>query len=135
MILDHVSLPVSNFEKSKAFYVATLAPLGVSIQYEEGVDATGTTPFVGFGNEAGPAFWLGGHMKADQHMSHVAFKAKDRPTVDAFYAAALAAGGIDNGAPGIRGHYGEHYYAAFILDPDGINIEAVCHLPPDAGAS
>lgn len=135
MILDHVSIPVSDFEKSKAFYVATLAPLGVSIQYEESADITGTTDFVGFGNESGPAFWLGGQMKADRHMTHVAFRAKDRKTVDAFHAAALAAGGTDNGAPGLRPHYGENYYGAFILDPDGVNIEAVCYVPGKDDAS
>ncbi len=106
-----------------------LAPLGIGIQYEEDAKTTGTTDFAGFGTEHGPEFWIGGLMKADRHMSHVAFKAKDRKSVDAFYAAALAAGGIDNGAPGLRPHYGEHYYGAFIIDLDGVNIEAVCHLP------
>lgn len=129
MIIDHVSIPVSNFEKSKTFYIAALAPLGITIQYEETAETTGTTDFVGFGTEDGPAFWLGGLMTQDRHMTHVAFKAKDRKTVDAFYTAALAAGGIDNGAPGLRPHYGEHYYGAFIIDPDGVNIEAVCHDP------
>ncbi|MEQ9348538.1 MAG: VOC family protein [Thalassospira sp.] len=129
MIIDHVSLPVSDFEKSKAFYLMALAPLGIGIQYEEDAKTTGTTDFAGFGTEHGPEFWIGGLMKADRHMSHVAFKAKDRKSVDAFYAAALAAGGIDNGAPGLRPHYGEHYYGAFIIDLDGVNIEAVCHLP------
>lgn len=129
MIFDHVSLPVSDFEKSKAIYVATLAPLGVSIQYEESAETTGTTAFVGFGTDQGPEFWIGGIMKEPRHMSHVAFRARDRKTVDAFHAAALTAGGQDNGAPGLRPHYGEHYYGAFILDPDGVNIEAVCHDP------
>lgn len=127
MIFDHVSLPVSNFKKSKAFYVAVLAPLGIGIQYEESAEVTGTTDFVGFGSDDGPEFWIGGLMKTERHMTHIAFKAKDRKTVDAFHATALAAGGTDNGAPGLRPHYGEHYYGAFILDPDGINIEAVCH--------
>ncbi|MDP2697495.1 VOC family protein [Thalassospira sp.] len=130
MIIDHVCFAVADFEKSKAFYQQALAPLGISILMEETAETTGTSAFAGFGTpDSGPKFWLGDRPKPVRHQWHVAFAAPDRASVDAFYHAAIAAGGIDNGAPGPRPHYHEHYYGAFILDPDGVNIEAVCHTP------
>jgi len=85
-------------------------------------------PAAGFGANGKPDFWIGGEGGIDRPL-HVAIVAKDRATVDAFYQAALAAGGRDNGSPGLRPHYHAHYYGAFVLDPDGHNIEAVCHAP------
>jgi catechol 2,3-dioxygenase-like lactoylglutathione lyase family enzyme len=126
-MLDHIGFPVSDYERAKAFYVRALAPLGYSLimevsQHEHDAPATG------FGANGKPDFWIGGEGGLDRQL-HVAILAKDRATVDAFYHAALAAGGRDNGAPGIRAHYHPSYYGAFVLDPDGHNIEAVCHAP------
>ena len=116
-MLDHMELLVSDLARSKEFYAKTLAPLGFKILYELDV-ATG------FGDESFPSFWI--HIGDPRNRSHFAFGAKDRAAVDAFYHAAIAAGGEDNGAPGFRAHYAPTYYAAFIYDPDGNNIEAVC---------
>jgi catechol 2,3-dioxygenase-like lactoylglutathione lyase family enzyme len=119
-MLDHVTISVSNIARAIAFYDRALTPLGVERLYAEG-----TTAF-GYGAEKKAFFWIG--LREDvQTGAHIAFAAKDRATVDAFHAAALAAGGRDNGAPGVRPHYHANYYGAFILDPDGHNIEAVCH--------
>jgi catechol 2,3-dioxygenase-like lactoylglutathione lyase family enzyme len=121
-MLDHVTISVSNIARAIAFYDRTLIPLGVERLYAEG-----TTAF-GYGADKKAFFWIG--LREDvQTGAHIAFAAKDRATVDAFHAAALAAGGRDNGAPGLRPHYHANYYGAFILDPDGHNIEAVCHRP------
>ncbi|MFO1154760.1 MAG: VOC family protein [Rhodospirillales bacterium] len=125
-MLDHVGIGVSALDKSKAFYQAALAPLGYSLAMEfEG--------WSGFGRP-GPlgahelAFWI--HASGAPIVPvHIAFRATDRATVAAFHAAALAAGGGDNGAPGLRPHYHPSYFGAFVLDPDGHNIEAVCHAP------
>jgi catechol 2,3-dioxygenase-like lactoylglutathione lyase family enzyme len=118
-MLDHIRLPVSDCERSKRFYAAALAPLGSVLLVEEG-DA-------GFGPPRKPQFWIGpGRVAAP---AHVAFVAVDRAAVRAFHAAAVAAGGRDNGSPGLRPHYHANYYAAFVLDPDGHNIEAVSHAP------
>lgn len=128
-MLDHIGLAVSNLAVSRAFYTAALAPLGISELMEVGPDLTeskGTA--VGFGKDNNPFFWIGDNERVGEG-SHVAFKVETRAEVEAFHAAALAAGGTDHGAPGLRPHYGEHYYAAFIHDPDGINIEAVCYAP------
>ena len=121
-MLDHVTIGVSNIARAVAFYDRALAPLGIERLYAEG-----TTAF-GYGSDKKAYFWLG-QREAVQTGAHIAFAAGDRATVDAFYAAALAAGGRDNGAPGLRPQYHAHYYGAFILDPDGHNIEAVCHRP------
>ena len=118
-MLDHVSIGVSDVDASKAFFLQALAPLGI-ILVKEGVGA------VGLGSDRMPFFWLGATV-GNPTPVHVAFAAKDRRAVDAFYREALAAGGKDNGAPGIRPHYHAHYYAAFVIGPDGHNIEAVCH--------
>ncbi|MGD8925543.1 MAG: VOC family protein [Thioalkalispiraceae bacterium] len=121
MIIDHIGFVVSDYEKSKAFYSKALAPLGISLVMEvEG--------WAGFGRDNKPEFWFGQQDDAHKPM-HVAFSADNRDMVDQFYAAALAAGGRDNGAPGIRAIYHPNYYGAFVIDPDGHNIEAVCHAP------
>jgi catechol 2,3-dioxygenase-like lactoylglutathione lyase family enzyme len=120
--LDHVSLDVSDYEASRAFYEAALAPLGIRLIMEP---ASGVG---GFGDEF-PFFWIGARELGPDSGTHVAFTAEDRATVDRFHEAALAAGGRDNGAPGVREIYHPHYYGAFVLDPDGNNIEAVCHTP------
>ena len=120
-MIDHVSADVSDLEQAKSFYSQVLAPLGYSLQMEFPEAA-------GFGTGQGiPEFWIGS--REDRGATHVAFSAKDRAAVDAFFAAATAAGAKDNGAPGLRPHYHENYYAAFVHDADGNNIEAVCHLP------
>jgi catechol 2,3-dioxygenase-like lactoylglutathione lyase family enzyme len=126
-ILDHVGYPVSDFARSKAFYSAALQPLGIHLIMEIGKDITGKDEHAGFGKDK-PDFWIGTG-KAALSGVHIAFMAEDRGKVDAFYKAALAAGGRDNGPPGLRPHYHATYYGAFVLDPDGNNIEAVCHKP------
>jgi catechol 2,3-dioxygenase-like lactoylglutathione lyase family enzyme len=120
-MIDHTGVGVTDIAKSKAFYRAALAPLGYEVVMEWEQAA-------GFGVPPKPDFWIG-EGTPNPPPIHVAFRAESRPQVDAFYAAALAAGGRDNGAPGLRPHYHAHYYGAFALDPDGHNIEAVCHLP------
>jgi len=121
-MLDHVTIGVSNIARAVAFYDRALAPLSIERLYAEG-----TTAF-GYGAEKKAFFWIG-LRETVQTGAHIAFAAKDRAGVDAFHAAALAAGGRDNGAPGVRPHYHANYYGAFITDPDGHNIEAVCHRP------
>ena len=128
-MIDHIGFPVSNYERAKAFYARALAPLGYTLVMEIDADKTESAyPAAGFGANGKPDFWIGGEGGIDRPL-HVAIAAKDRATVDAFYQAALAAGGRDNGSPGLRPHYHPHYYGAFVLDPDGHNIEAVCHTP------
>jgi catechol 2,3-dioxygenase-like lactoylglutathione lyase family enzyme len=126
--LDHVTLAVSDYARSKAFYLKALAPLGIQ-QIKEFGQACG------FGRDGKPDFWIGtgpaSFQKAEQLRiitpTHIAFSARNRAEVDAFYAAALEAGGKDFGAPGVRAHYHPKYYGAFVLDPDGHDIEAVVH--------
>ncbi|MEO8115599.1 MAG: VOC family protein [Phenylobacterium sp.] len=119
-MLDHVSLKVSDYARSQAFYDLALKPLGLGRMMGDG------QAFAGYGDTA-PFFWIGAGGAGGS--AHVAFTAKDRATVAAFHAGALAAGGRDNGPPGVRAHYHANYYGAFVLDPDGHNIEAVCHAP------
>jgi catechol 2,3-dioxygenase-like lactoylglutathione lyase family enzyme len=126
-MIDHIGFPVSDYERARAFYVKALAPLGYSLIMEVSQQEN-DHPAAGFGAGGKPDFWIGGEGGLDKPL-HVAILAKDRATVDAFYKDALAAGGCDNGAPGIRAHYHPSYYGAFVLDPDGHNIEAVCHSP------
>jgi catechol 2,3-dioxygenase-like lactoylglutathione lyase family enzyme len=126
-MIDHVGFPVSDYATSKAFYERALAPLGYGLVMEVGTNEMGAAA-AGFGIGGNPDFWIGGEGGVGNPV-HVAVVAKDRASVDAFHKAALAAGGKDNGAPGLRPHYGPNYYAAFVLDPDGHNIEAVCQLP------
>ena len=128
-MLDHVGFAVTDIERSKPFYEAALAPLGITLLMTVPGDLTeagGTA--LGFGSGGKPYFWIGDNERVGEG-THVAFAAKTRAEVDAFHAAAMAAGGTDNGAPGIRAHYHPDYYGAFVLDPDGMNIEAVCHAP------
>ncbi len=131
-MLDHVGFPVADFARSRAFYATTLAPLGISVVMEVSADQTGGAAHAGFGDAGKPYFWIGsgGALTGREGARlHVCFTAPDRAGVDAFYAAAMAAGARDNGAPGLRPHYHPNYYGAFVLDPDGHNIEAVCHAP------
>lgn len=120
-MIDHVTANVSDVEAAKDFYRQALAPLGYSLQMEFPGAA-------GFGTGEGIAdFWIGSDEQ--RGAAHVAFQAPGRETVDRFYEAAMAAGGKDNGAPGLRPHYHETYYAAYVHDADGNNVEAVCHQP------
>jgi catechol 2,3-dioxygenase-like lactoylglutathione lyase family enzyme len=125
-MIDHVGFPVVDYERAKAFYLKALAPLGYALIMEVEQEVEKGFPAAGFGIGGKPDFWIGGEGGLHRAV-HIAIVAKDRAAVDAFYKAALAAGGRDNGAPGIRAHYHPDYYAAFVLDPDGHNIEAVCH--------
>jgi len=125
-MLDHIGLGVSDFERAKAFYQTALAPLEISIIMEFSSGEATADAYCGFGKDDKPFFWIGAGQPPRGSL-HVAFLASDRPTVDRFHAAAIAAGGRDNGAPGLRPHYHADYYGAFVLDPDGHNIEAVCH--------
>jgi len=119
-VIDHIGVQVADCERSRAFYERALAPLGyeVVMAFER---------VAGFGVRGKPDFWI--IEEEPGAPLHVAFASPDRATVDAFHEAALAAGGRDNGPPGVRAHYHEHYYGAFVHDPDGNNVEAVCHAP------
>jgi len=128
-MIDHVGFAVSDAERSKRFYEQALAPLGITLLMTVGPDKTeskGTAH--GFGSDGKPYFWVGDNERVGEG-THVAFTVDSRAKVDAFYEAALAAGGRDNGGPGLRPHYHPDYYAAFVFDPDGNNIEAVSHRP------
>ena len=125
-MIDHTGVSVSDFARSKAFYTAALAPLGYRLLMDITAEMTGGYEGAGFGEPAKPDFWIG-KGKPNQPPVHVAFRAANRAAVKEFYEAALAAGGRDNGAPGLRLDYHPNYYGAFVLDPDGHNIEAVCH--------
>lgn len=125
-ILDHVGFPVTDYAKSLAFYSAVLAPLGIRLLKEFKFTEDGDG-YAGFGRQR-PQFWIGTGEKLGGRL-HVAFAAQNRDEVAAFYRAASAAGAADNGPPGLRPHYHSNYFGAFILDPDGHNIEAVTHLP------
>jgi catechol 2,3-dioxygenase-like lactoylglutathione lyase family enzyme len=125
-MLDHVTIGTSNLARAVEFYDRALKPLGIERLFADGQTASG----YGAGKKA--FFWIGTR-DAVMTGTHVAFAAPDHATVDAFHAAALAAGGRDNGAPGLRPHYHPDYYGAFVLDPDGHNVEAVCRRSPGAG--
>ena len=126
-MLDHITFGVARFERALAFYDQALAPLGITQLYAEGPD------FAGYGVAPKAFFWIGQKPTPITGTpitgTHVAFTAETRVMVDAFYQAAIAAGGTCNGPPGPRPHYHSDYYGAFVLDPDGHNIEAVCHQP------
>ena len=135
-MIDHLSLPVSDYARSRAFYDKVLGTLG----YKVAMEITDSPAYIGAGygdsgsGHAEPAFWIGaGRTPGPRPISpdgqHLAFRAPDRASVDAFHREALLAGGSDNGAPGLRPQYHPHYYAAFVLDPDGHRLEAVCHAP------
>jgi catechol 2,3-dioxygenase-like lactoylglutathione lyase family enzyme len=119
MILDHLTISVSNFERSRAFYERALLPLGITVVAQ-------FVGFAGMGKNGRPQFWFAAG-DVGKHKTHIAFAADTRAEVDAFYRAAMAAGGTDNGAPGLRTMYHPTYYGAFVFDPDGYNVEAVCH--------
>ena len=127
-MIDHIGFSVSNLKRSVAFYKAALAPLGVTLMVELDKDMTGGYEGAGFGSDNKPYFWIGTGKPVKSH-THVAFLAKDRAAVAAFYESAIKAGGKDNALPGLRPHYHKDYFGAFVLDPDGHNIEAVCHRP------
>ena len=131
-MIDHTGIIVADFSKSRTFYENALAPIGYSMLLELSKAVTGSTDVAGFGEAPKPDFWIAG-ATLDRPVNvppvHVAFRVANRTMVDAFYHAAMAAGALDNGAPGLRPHYHPHYYGAFVLDPDGHNIEAVCHEP------
>ena len=120
-MIDHLSLPVADYERSKSFYQAVLEPLGHSLLMEHPISGGG------FGSAFKPSFWIKqGEATATIHL---AFSCDDRATVDAFYEKAMSLGAQDNGPPGLRSEYHPTYSGAFVVDPDGTNIEAVCHLP------
>jgi catechol 2,3-dioxygenase-like lactoylglutathione lyase family enzyme len=120
-MFDHIGIGASKLEASKAFFLEALAPLGVAVVMES-ADA------VGLGRDGKPSFWLGAAKEKPAPL-HLAFAAENRSQVREFYRLALAAGGKDNGAPGLRLHYHAEYYAAFVIGPDGHNVEAVTHKP------
>lgn len=130
MPLSHIGIPVSDIERSRKFYEAALKPLGMGVTMEAGPDETksgGTA--IGFGAKCESGlFWIGDNETVGKGI-HVAFEAENQNQVKAFHDAALASGGRDNGAPGPRPHFGPNYFAAFVLDPDGANIEAVYDKP------
>jgi len=126
--IDHTSLSVSDFEAAKKFYTAALKPLRIEIVKEFSAEVTGSVDVAGLGADGKPFFWLAYAGKTTPRV-HLAFRAENRAQVDAFHAAALAAGATDNGAPGPRPMYHPDYYGAFVLDADGHNIEAVCRNP------
>lgn len=127
-MLDHLGFPVSDYARAKAFYETALKPLGYGLIMEATPEQTGEGYACGFGPEGRAQFWIAEGGAPDKHL-HIAFAAKSRAEVRAFYEAALAAGARDNGPPGVREIYHPTYYGAFVLDPDGHNIEAVCHAP------
>jgi catechol 2,3-dioxygenase-like lactoylglutathione lyase family enzyme len=127
-MLDHIVFAVGDLDRSKRFYQVALGPLDISVVLEFTAEQTGNNAHVGFGRQNKPFFWIGTGKPLEGRF-HVAFLAATRAAVDAFHRAAIAAGGIDNGPPGIRAHYHPDYYGAFVLDPDGHNVEAVCHAP------
>ena len=127
-MIDHIGIGCGDFEASRRFYLAALAPLGISTVMEVTPEMTGGYHGIGMGRDGKPFFWFGSGGARGAGI-HVAFAARSRAEVDQFYAAAMANGGRDYGPPGIRAHYHPDYYGAFVWDPDGVNVEAVCHLP------
>ena len=127
-MIDHLGFKVADYDRSLAFYTTVLAPLGYGLVMEVTPEMTGGIHGIGMGAAGHPFFWFSSGGARGTGM-HLAFSAETRAQVDAFYEAAIAQGGRDNGRPGIRAHYHPNYYAAFVLDPDGINVEAVCHKP------
>jgi catechol 2,3-dioxygenase-like lactoylglutathione lyase family enzyme len=128
-MIDHIGLKIADAERSRLFYEAALGPLGVGLVMQVTADQTGGITHYGFGKAGKPFFWVDDGGAADEGArkgTHVAFAVDTRAEVDAFHAAALGAGGRDNGPPGLRLDYAPDYYAAFVFDPDGNNVEAVC---------
>lgn len=130
MMIDHVSLSVADMDRAKRFYASLLAEIGMELVGEVTAEQTGSVAHVGFGIGRKGQFWLSGDGPQTPH-AHICFRAASRNAVRAFHAAGLAHGGTDNGAPGIREIYHPEYYAAFVTDPEGHNIEAVCFEPED----
>jgi catechol 2,3-dioxygenase-like lactoylglutathione lyase family enzyme len=124
-VIDHAGIEVSDFDASRTFYERALEPLGFAVI----MDFSEQAQAIGLGTPEKPSFWIRGTSERASAPVHLAFHATDRERVDRFHEAALAAGAEDNGPPGLREHYHPTYYAAFVLDPDGNNVEAVCHLP------
>lgn len=125
-MIDHTGLVVSDAKKSRSFYESALAPLGYAMLMEIPKEHTRSRTVLGFGVAPKPDFWIVDGAPNEPRV-HIAFRADNHQQVDDFYKAALGAGGRDNGPPGPRPHYHEKYYGAFVLDPDGHNVEAVCH--------
>jgi len=125
-MLDHVTIFVRDLAKSRAFYDRALPPIGYAPLYVYDAAAEGGGKYIGYGAAPKAAFWIA-ERQVQPAPTHIAFLAPSRAAVDAFYQAALAAGGTDNGPPGLRPHYHPNYYGAFVLDPDGYNVEAVHH--------
>jgi catechol 2,3-dioxygenase-like lactoylglutathione lyase family enzyme len=126
-MIDHIGFPVSDYPRARDFYAKALAPLRYTLIMEVQQNEQ-DAPAAGFGKDGKPDFWIGGEGGLGKAV-HIAILADSRTEVDAFYQAAIAAGAKDNGPPGVRAHYHPNYYGAFVLDPDGHNIEAVCHKP------
>lgn len=137
-MIDHIGISPADLERARVFYDAALAPLGISRVMEVTADETGGYHGIGYGTGGKPSFWLSNDSRRALPEGprgaciHLAFRAESRAAVDAFHAAAMAQGGRDNGAPGIRPHYHPFYYAAFVIDPDGVNLEAVCQKRDEA---
>jgi catechol 2,3-dioxygenase-like lactoylglutathione lyase family enzyme len=127
-MIDHLGITVRDFAASKEFYLKALAPLGIGLVMNVSKEDTGAaSDHAGLGAENNPFFWIS--EGAASGPMHLCFTAKTRADVDAFYKAAIAAGARDNGGPGIRAHYHPNYYGAFVIDPNGVNLEAACHKP------
>lgn len=126
--IDHIGVSFADYPRALRFFGKALAPLGISIVMQLTKEETGGFEGAGFGRGQKPSFWISGGGRTTPRL-HVAFVADTREAVHAFFEAGLAAGGADNGAPGVRAHYHPHYYGAFVIDPEGHNIEAVCHKP------
>ena len=127
-MIDHMGVSVRDYTASKAFYAAALKPLGIVQIVEVTPEQNPSGWACGFGSDHKPYFWIGEGQTVDAGF-HLAFQARTRAEVDAFYEAALKAGAADNGAPGIRAIYHPNYYGAFVRDLNGFNLEAVCHAP------
>ena len=125
-MLDHVGICSANLERSQDFYTKALAPLSIELLMELTAEQTGANAHAGFGRDGKPFFWIGTGPRPSGPV-HIAFVALRRFDVEAFYRAAMDAGGTDNGSPGLRPQYHPNYFGAFVLDPDGNNVEAVCH--------
>ena len=126
-MIDHLGILVGNYAASKSFYLTALKPLGIGVIMEVSIEDGAAAPATGLGADGKPFFWISeGRVGANMHL---AFVATTRAQVDAFHDAALRAGARDNGAPGLRPHYHPNYYGAFVIDPNGVNLEAVCHAP------
>lgn len=127
-MIDHLGISVPDYAASRDFYLKALAPLGIGVVMSVPKEQSGrASDFAGFGSDRKPFFWISQGVAS--HGMHLCFTAKSRAEVDGFYEAALAAGARDNGPPGIRAHYHPNYYGAFVIDINGVNLEAVCHQP------